>query len=184
MLLILLISSCKQSEYSKLVKREIATERVNDSLFFGLKIGDSKQEFFDKCWKLNSQKLVKHGPSNNFVQYNLPSRKKDSANKKLTMLFYGIFNEEKTMTGLDLKFYYDSWALWNESAHSDKLLPVVKDSLLKWFPGNNFIKIPLKKGQEEVFVKVDGYRRILIESPVNNREVDARIDDLRFILKD
>ena len=84
------------------------------------------------------------------------------------------------MTGLDMKFYYDAWSLWNKSLHADQLVPVVQDSLMAWYPGNEFIEVTLKKSNKQVFVKVDGNRQILIETPNDTREVDVRIDDLRF----
>ena len=51
---------------------------------------------------------------------------------------------------------------------------------MTWYPGNEFIEVTLKKSNKQVFVKVDGNRQILIETPNDTREVDVRIDDLRF----
>lgn len=180
LLFILFISlGCSESEYSRLVKTEMDKDLVFDSLFLSMEFGITKQEFFDRCWKLNKEEIVKEGPLNNFVAYQIPN--KIDKTKKITMLFYGTFNKEKIMTGLDLKFYYEAWSLWNKSLHSDQLINVVSDSLKSWFPGNDFIKVTLKN-EDEVLVKVDGNRRILIESPTNTREINARIDDLRYII--
>ena len=158
----------------------MAKDQIYDSLFMTMEFGITKQEFFNRCWKLNKQELVKQGPRNNFVEYKLID--KEDVDKTITMLFYGTFNDEKIMTGLDLKFYYEAWSLWNKSLHSDVLLEVVQDSLNSWFPGNDFIKVDLKN-QKEVLVKIDGNRRILIEPLKDNREIDARIDDLRYIIR-
>ena len=177
---LLIVSGCNQSEYSRLVKTEMAKDQIYDSLFMTMEFGITKQEFFNRCWKLNKQELVKQGPRNNFVEYKLID--KEDVDKTITMLFYGTFNDEKIMTGLDLKFYYEAWSLWNKSLHSDVLLEVVQDSLNSWFPGNDFIKVDLKN-QKEVLVKIDGNRRILIEPLKDNREIDARIDDLRYIIR-
>lgn len=181
-LIILITSSCYESEYSQLVKEELGKETVNDTLFLGLKFGIKKQDFFDKCWELNNKQIIGHSASNNFVKYQLPTKKKDSTVSNINMLFYGIFNEEKIMTGMDLKFYYESWALWNKFYHADQLLPVIKDSLLHWYPGNDFVLVPIKKNQKKVLVKIDGNRRIIIEPLENNKEINARIDDLRYII--
>lgn len=178
---LIFFSSCSESEYSKLVKTEMAKKTINDSLFLGMKFGITKQNFYDQCWKLNNKKIISHSSSNNFVKYTLPNHTNDATINDINMLFYGIFNEEKIMTGMDLKFYYEAWSLWNENLHAEKLTPIIKDSLLKWYPGNDFIAVPLKKNETEVFVKIDGNRRIIIESLVDNKEVNARIDDLRFI---
>ena len=173
---------CNKSEYTKLVNNEMAKNIVNDSLIFGMTFGQTRKLFFDQCWKLNNQKVINQGSSNNFVEYQLPTKKGDSLNSPITLLFYGIFNKKKIMTGMDMKFRYVAWSLWNKSLQSDKLVPVVKDSLKTWFPGNDFIVIPAKKTKGEIHVKIDGNRRILIEPITDSRTVDVRIDDLRYVL--
>ncbi len=175
-----IMQSCKKSEYAELVSRELDKNIVNDSLFFGLRLGESQQQFYDICWQLNKDKVIRQGPKNDFVMYKLPTSEQDSVKNKITLLFYGIFNNQKIMTGLDMKFYYDAWALWNKSLHAEQLIPVVQDSLMAWYPGNEFIPVTLKKSNKQVYVKVDGNRQILIEAPTDTREVDVRIDDLRF----
>lgn len=180
--LILLIISCSNSEYDKLVKAELAKNIVNDSLIFGMKLGQAKQRFFDQCWQMNKEGKIIQGPKNNFVQYDFPKLAGGDNTKALRMFFYGIFNEDKIMTGLDLKFGYVAWAIWNKELHSDKLVPVVQDSLKTWFPGNDFIKISLEDAKD-IYVKVDGTRRIVIEPLTNTKEIDVRIDDLRYNLE-
>jgi hypothetical protein len=176
------VIACNQSEYSKLVKSEMSKNVIHDSLFLGMTFGISKQEFFDKCWKLNSQKLVSHGPNNQFVAYNLPLKEGDSLRKSIRMLFYGIFNKDKTMTGMNLQFSYNSWSLWNKSLQPEKLIPVVQDTLKKWFPGNEFIKIKIDDNEADLWVKIDGNRQIILKPIDDNREVKVRIDDLRYLL--
>lgn len=181
LLLTLVLAGCNESDYSKLVKTEMAKNIVNDSLLFGMRFGETRQEFYDQCWELNNKGIIKQGPENNFVQYDLPvNKEEDSLQFPIRMLFYGIFDDEKIMTGMDLKFYYTAWSLWNESLHANKLLPIIKDTLLSWYPGNDFIHVITKKTKKEIFVKIDGNRRIIIEPLKNNREVNARIDDLRY----
>ncbi len=174
--------SCNKSEYDKLVNNEMAKNIVNDSLIFGMKFGQTRKLFYDQCWKLNNQKIINQGSSNNFVEYQLPMKESDSTKSPITMLFYGIFNKKKIMTGMDMKFHYVAWSLWNKSLQSDKLVPIVKDSLKSWFPGNDFIVVPAKKTKREIHVKIDGNRRILIEPIADSKTVDVRIDDLRYVL--
>jgi len=183
LLLLILFVSCSESKYSKLVKTEMAKNIVNNSLFFEMKFGQTRQEFHDQCWKLNNEKIISQGPNNNFVQYYLPMKKGDSSINSIRMLFYGIFDEEKIMTGMDMQFSFNSWSLWNESLHSDKLLTNVKDTLQSWYPGNDFIEVRMKKSKKDILVKVDGNRRIIIEPLMNNKDVDVRIDDLRYTLE-
>ncbi|WP_226982964.1 hypothetical protein [Zobellia nedashkovskayae] len=116
------------------------------------------------------------------MQYNLPIKKNDSTAKKIRMLFYGTFNEQKIMTGMDMKFSYDAWALWNKNLQSNQLALVLQDTLLAWFPGNKFIEVELKKIPGKTFIKVDGNRRIIIEPLKDHREVDVRIDNLQYKL--
>ena len=181
-IIIFLTAACKQSEYDKLVKEEMSKEVVHDSLFLGMTFGITKQDFFDECWKLNSKGLVTHGPDNRFVSYTLPMKEGDDTTNRIRMLFYGLFDDNKVMTGMKLQFSYHAWSLWNKSKQSDKLVPIVMDTLRKWYPGNDFLKVNSKNTQEDIYVKVDGNRRILI-SPIDDvREVKVIIDDLRYIL--
>lgn len=178
----ILLAACSESKYAELVQSEMARNIIHDSLFFGLKFGQTKQEFFDICWKLNKKKLVKQGPDNKFVQYNLPGENDDDPRYAITMLFYGRFNEENSMTGMDLQFYYDGWSIWSEQLQSDRLIPVIKDTLMNWYPGNDFIKVPLGHNDAELLVKVDGNRRITIKPKDDNKIVKVQIDDLRYVL--
>jgi hypothetical protein len=182
LLLLILLVGCSESKYSKLVKTEMAKNIVNDSLLFEMKFGQTRQEFYDQCWKLNSQKIIKQGSNNNFVQYYLPQKEGDSSINSIKMLFYGIFDKEKIMRGMDMRFSYNAWSLWNESTHSDKLITVVKDTLQSWYPGNGFIEVTMKRSKKDIFVKVDGNRRIIIEPLINTKDVDVRIDDLRYTI--
>ncbi|NNL17041.1 MAG: hypothetical protein HKO81_10425 [Flavobacteriaceae bacterium] len=174
--------ACDQSEYSKLVKTEMSKDIVHDTLFFGMNFGQSKQEFFDKCWKLNAKGLVSHGPSNDFVKHDLPLPEGANLTQSIRMLFYGIFNEERRMTGMNVQYSYNAWSLWNKDLQPEKLLPIVKDTIMKWFPGNDFIKVKIEKDEKDLLVKVDGNRRIIIKPIDDKREVKVRIDDLRYIL--
>ena len=175
--------NCSNSEYSKLVEREMASGAVYDSLLFGMKFGQEKQEFFRRCWQLNQQGIISNGPESTSVKYELPFSEDIPPNKGITLLFFGDFNEDKIMTGMDFDFYYNAWSIWNKSLQSDKLLPVVMDSLKKWYPGNDFIKVPLKNDSLELLVKVDGNRRIILRPLNDNRMVTAKIDDLRYVLE-
>lgn len=178
----MMLASCSESEYAKLVHSEMARDIVYDSLFLGLKLGQTKQEFFDICWKMNRKKLVKQGPDNKFVQFSLPRKSDVNSQSDITMLFYGRFNEENSMTGMDLRFYYDGWSIWSEQLQSGRLLPVIKDTLMNWYPGNEFISVALGKDDAQLLVKVDGNRRITIKPLDDDKIVKVQIDDLRYVL--
>lgn len=182
---VLMTLSCSpsESEYQQLVKKEMDTGIVHDSLLFDLRFGQTKKQFFEQCWKLNKKGLVKQGPNNRFVEYKLPLRQSQSLKDAITLLFYGIFDENNIMTGMDLQFSYDAWSLWNEKLQSKELVHAIKDSLEKWYPGNRFKLLEMPRDTTAVFVKIDGNRRIWIQPLDDPRIVKARIDDLRYVLK-
>jgi hypothetical protein len=183
LLIAVLFVSCSGSEYSQLVKREMAKGVVYDSLLFDMKFGQQKEEFFQKCWQLNQKGIISNGPGNTSVKYVLPQQNATVSEKNITLLFFGDFDENKIMTGMDYQFYYNAWSIWNKKLQSDKLVPVVMDTLKKWYPGNDFIKVSLKKDSAEIFVKVDGNRRITIRPLDDDKIVKAKIDDLRYVLE-
>lgn len=175
LLLILTVSSC-QTEYTKLVKNELSIGKKYDTVFYNLKFGNTRKEFYKKCWDLNRKEVVTNGPSNDYVQVMLIPRDSTQSLKKIKMLFYGVFNAQDIMTAMDVKFSYEAWAPWNRDFQADKLLPVVQDTLLKWYPGNPFIKV------KDVLVKVDGNRQIQLKQE-SDRDVSVLIEDLEYKYK-
>lgn len=172
------LGSC-QSKYDRTVKKEMASGKRIDSLQFNLYFGDSKKDFFAKCWELNKKRLIKQGPKNQYVAYEL----KGTSETSMTHLFYGIFNEEKQMVGLDMEFTYDGWSPWTEKLQSDKLLFVAMDTLKKWYPGNDFFLLENAKLKTPTYVKIDGNRQIIIHAQ-GDKDVKATLEDLRYKFPD
>ena len=136
---IVFLYSCQtNSDYDKWVKDEMANGSYQDSIQFGLKLGDSKKDFFIKAWELNNQGKVTHGPNNDFILYEIEDMPEG---QRMNHLFYGTFNEDNIMTGLDMRFYFLGWAPWNDKLQSDSVLPIAMQKLLEWYPGNDFIEI-------------------------------------------
>jgi len=183
MLFVLLLTGCSESKYSKLVKTEISKNKINDSLFLGLKLGQSQKKFFDICWKLNQDKIVTNS-EDMFVHYKLPSHEEKSTTGDMDMYFYGIFDKKKVMTGMKMRFSYKAWSLWNKAVQSDKLIYAVQDTLRTWYPGNDFLKIKMKKSEKELLIKVDGTRRITIKPIDDDEIIKVQIDDLRYVLNE
>ena len=181
-ILFISLAGCSESKYAKLIKTETAKGIVHDSLFLGLKFGQTNQEFFAICLKLNQDKIVTNGGVKMSVKYLLPTKKGDDPRYATTMHFYGIFNKEKVMTGMDIQFSYNAWSLWNKSLQSYNLIHAVKDTLRSWYPGNDFLKVEMKKNNGNIFVKIDGNRRIIIKPLDDNETVKVLIDDLRTTL--
>tara|TARA_R110000868_G_scaffold125037_2_gene330379 strand:- start:55615 stop:56205 length:591 start_codon:yes stop_codon:yes gene_type:complete len=168
--------SC-QSEYTKLVKRELNSGVKKDSLLFDLKFGDTKKDFFDRCMTLNKKGLLTQGPSNNYAQYTLKESKTTEKTSDIILLFYAKTNENYIITGMDMKFYYSAWAPWNENLKAKQLIPRVKDTILNWFPGNKFIDITLKD-KSQISIKVDGNRQIKLSEDPNSKDVNVLIENL------
>lgn len=173
----LLIYSCSSSPYDKLVNRESSKTIVLDSLVFDFHFGDTKKYFFQRCMALNKQELIKEGPNNKFVQYTLEATGENES--PIQMLFYGIFNKENIMTGMDMRFSYNFWSAWSDEYSAQKLIPQLKDTLINWYPGNDFIPVKIPNNEGAVFVKIDANRQILMYA-IDTKDVVVKIEDLRI----
>lgn len=167
------------SDYTKLVNREADKGIRQDTLLFGMTFGYTLPEFFDRCWQLNQEKKVTQGPNNREVQYVMTSGKPDENLTAINMLFYGTFDPNGIMTGMDMEFSYRAWSLWNEDYQAQNLFPKVRDSLMVWFPGNGFVPIEQEEPIKDAYVKVDGNRQILAYVK-DNKNVTVKIEDLRL----
>ena len=170
--LIIFLVAC-QSEYTSLVEDELASGIRNDSIFYSFEFGQTKTEFYNVCWEYNRKKIFTHGPSNNYVQAILHPKDTADVKGKIRMLFYAKFNKEEEIIAMDVKFSHVAWAPWNKDLQADQLLPKVKDTLLKWYPGNDFIKV------KDILVKVDGNRQIRLKQE-SDQDVSVVIEDMEY----
>ena len=177
-LLVFLISGC-QSEYDKLVKRELTSNVIYEDLFLGLKFGQTQKEFFKICWDLNKQKVISQGPNNEYVRFLMENGEIPGVEDNVEMLFYGIFDKNQVMRGIRKRFSFLGWSLWNEEYHSFELIEKLKDYYLKEYGGNEFIEIDLNLEGVKTYVKVDGNRQILMY-PVDKKDVVVKIEDTRY----
>ena len=166
---VILIGCGPQGEVERLIKRELATGVRNDSLFVGVYFGMEKQEFYDHCWKINRQGLVREGPENMSVRYQFQHE-----GQTIDFNFYpdvkdGITSKFKCV------FSYEAWAPWNKSLQSDSLMEVLPGILEDWYPGNGFI-LSNREGQD-FYYKVDGNRMIELYV-VDERRIAAIYTDL------
>ncbi len=152
----LLVGACSPgAKYEHRLKRELASGIRYDSLFMGLTFGMTEDEFFDACWKLNRDSLVRQGSSNKSVEYDM----KDELKYPATMNFYPVFAEGK-IAQMPVRFIYNGWAPWNQTLSAAKLAMDVKG----WYEniyGKGFITVthPTKG---TAYTKIDGNRRITI----------------------
>jgi hypothetical protein len=161
LLLVALAASCVQSEYTSLVKKELASGVRQDSLIFGIRFGDTRNDFFGKCFDLNQQQLITQGPNGTSVQYLFKDSLVHQRATRLRLLFYPTFDENEKIAEMKMEFSYQGWAPWNRELQSDSLKIKVIDMLSSWYGGNQFINVKL--GETDVPIKVDGNRRILID---------------------
>ena len=96
--LTLLICCQSQSEYTKVLKRELEnTKKEYKDLIFGMKIGQSREDYFDICYKLNKEKKIVSGERSLNPEMILKSKRVPAKGTNIKMSFNGIFNDKKIM---------------------------------------------------------------------------------------
>jgi hypothetical protein len=151
-----MLGACKRgSKLDRTIQTELETGVRNDSLFLGLKFSMTMKEFYDHCWMLNKQGIVKEGPRNMSVEYIF----KDSLNNPIAFEFYphhsGNMNEK--IDQYNTSFYYYAWAL-NRHLYSDKLIKILVPILMSWYGGNEPFVV-IEDAKEHIY-KIDGNRMI------------------------
>ncbi len=166
------VLGCSGNDYDRVVKKELARGVRYDSLFFGIYLGMSAEDFYAHCWEMNKKGLWRQGPRNLTVQYEMEKELKAPA----YMDFYPIFEDGKIVE-MPVTFSYKAWAPWNRELFNDSLLVDVLRLFEEWY-GEGFRKVEGPNGRI-AYVKVDGNRRIsLYKDPVNDIEVEAWFVDL------
>jgi len=141
--------------YERRLDRELASGIRYDSLFMGISFGMTEKEFFDHCWGLNKDSLVKQGRANMSVQYDINEELKHPA----TMNFYPVFGEGKIVE-MPVRFSYNGWAPWNKELSPAELALDVKS----WYEdiyGKGFITVN-HPDKGPAYTKINGNRRITI----------------------
>ena len=148
---------CTGSDYDRVLKREMNKGTRYDSLFLGINFNMERKDFYAHCWRLNKQEVIRQGPSNLSVQYQI-----DSALMKhpAYMWFYPEFKDNK-INRMPIDFSYINWAPWLPEMSTDSLLSDTKRLMEKWY-GNGFFLVENKDKSKHVWVKIDGNRRIMI----------------------
>lgn len=158
--LILFFNACTQSDYTKLVKGELSKGIRMDSIIFGINLGDTRDEFYGKCFDLNKKQLVTQGPRGATVQYLFTDSIVHQEPTDLRLLFIPAFDEKEIIKEFNLEFSYTAWSPWNADLQSDKLIEKVKDIIMMWYKGNPFVTVKLN--DQDLPVKVDGNRRLIL----------------------
>jgi len=169
--------SCK-SDYEKLVISEMASGVEYKELPLGLSTGITKKEYFAECWDLNKQKVISQGSGNQYAKYYLMPEGVTDSLYKIKMLFYGMFDKEDVMRGMDMKMEFTNWAPWNEEFQSPMLMNTLEEHYMSTYNGNPFLSIKVSD-QLSARVKVDGNRRITMY-PIDDQKAAVKILDLNY----
>lgn len=165
------------SEYTAAVKSGLSSGIVNDSLFFEHRMGDTKKEFYDHCWQLNKEQKISQGSGNQYAKYIMEPRPQDDSLSQVIVLFYGIFDEQNIMNGMEMKMTYYSWSPWNSKLGSTSLMDYVSRRYTDEYPGNEFMEVEVAENLTAK-VKIDGNRQITMY-PLDDKEIMVKIEDLR-----
>jgi len=142
--------------YNSSVEKELASGKKADSLFFAIKFGMTRKEFYSYCWEMHKEGQFLDGTNSTSVLYKVNKGLRSPA----SMNFYPEFYKD-SIYKMAARFQYDAWAPWNRGLISDSLLPDVLHLYMEWYPGNEFIKMTdPQKGT--IYVKVDRNRRIIV----------------------
>jgi hypothetical protein len=159
-----------------MVIREKASGVTEDSLYLGIKMGITRQEYFEACAALNKDSLLQQGKGS-YAYYELPLLPNEDSIKRKEVNFTAFFDDQKIVRGMQFSFNYRAWSPWATELHSDKLLLDLKQRIENEYRGNKFIEVDIEGFKNKVFVKIDGNRRMLMY-PLSNQEVRLMIEDL------
>lgn len=173
LLLILSISivGCNSSADNKNIEASKYGEKTK--IFLGYKLGMTKQEFYDHSWKLNDKQMVRQGPYNQSVRYELDNELSHPAE----MFFYPNFHNKKIYQ-MRARFEYANWAPWNKELYSKELQRDVLNLFRDWY-GEGFQRKISKNEKKKriVYIKRDKNRRVAITTK-GDKAVRALITDV------
>lgn len=172
--LCLFAGGCMQSDYTRLVKEELAKGIRQDSVLLGMKLGDTRHEFYGKCFDLNKQEIITDG-GNGFVQYVFRDSSGHKDPELMKLRFHANFDNKDRLAEMLMEFSYMSWAPAVPRYHADSLKASTMKLLMQWYGGNQFITA--KVDDIELPVKLDGNRRILVY-PKDAVSVEVKIQDI------
>jgi hypothetical protein len=173
LLAFIILTSC-ESDYTKMVKSELAKGVHKDSVLLGINLGSTKQEFFGKCFDLNKQEMVTQGQGG-FVQYFFMDSVYSKTPSKIRLLFLPTFDQNDSIAEVNMEFSYASWSPWARPLQSDSLKIVTLKILKDWYKGNDFVIAHMK--DQDIPAKVDGNRRVLVFIK-DHQTVNVRVQDI------
>jgi hypothetical protein len=171
----LFAAGCFESDYTKLVRQELGRNIRMDSVVLGINLGDTREEFYGKCFDLNKDSLVTQGPDGATVQFFFSDSLFHDKPTPIRLLFIPRFDPADTIAEINMEYSYVGWAPWNRHLQSDTLFRKVQRMLLHRYGGNEFV-FPEIAGNRTP-VKVDGNRRMIVYVK-DERNVVVKVQDL------
>lgn len=161
--------------YHNLQERELGTEHLADSVFFGVHLKMTSANFYEHCQGM-LEKGIFNGNYNNEVIVALDKGFK----KKVRLVFYPKFNKP-FIESVQARFSYMNSSVFNRKEEgSTALIKELKKVMLHWYGGNPFIEIPPKNAFDRpIHVKIDGNREITLKEDGSLKEVIAIYTDLK-----
>lgn len=176
-ILILSFIGCKETteeRYRKYEKSELAKGVRQDSLFMGLYFQMPREEFRSYCFDMNIKGKFKQGGVKN--SYWVES-KLEGMNYPSAINFYPNF-KNGVISELNAAIYYDNAIFKDGKFELDSLMLDVLGLMDKWYGGEVFkIKSPFFY-KEDVYVKVNGNKRITIYPDPNGQMINLWYVDL------
>lgn len=160
-------------DYKAWEASELAKGIRCDTLFLGIRLGMTRQQFFDRCQHLHEQGLLTEGGLQSgaiSAKYMLSKGLRYTA----IMNFYPDFYKD-TIYKMETDFKYDAWAPWNKQLFADSLKKDLARLFTQWY-GNGFVRLTDPQ-RGDTWLKIDGNRRIVI-SGINEIYVKAIFTDL------
>ncbi|MEK6478987.1 hypothetical protein WJR50_15680 [Catalinimonas sp. 4WD22] len=170
------LTACQESpeeRYIELEEKELASGLRYDSLFRGIYFNMSREAFKDYCFNQNLEGKFKQGGlrSGNWVECKL----KDELKYPAAINFFPKFKND-VITEMEAAIYYENIAV--DDQRGELLLSDVLQLLERWY-GEGFMKINSPYFyKDDVYVKVDGNRRITVYKDISKHMINIWYVDL------
>jgi len=168
----------KHLTYQEILDVELAKDDRYDSLFYGIHFNMTTPAFLDHCFEMNQQKI--------FYQYGVGSEViiKFEKGFKYPVDFVFFPNLEKHLIQeLKGRFSYYGSNPFQKDRGSHVLIADLVRQMEKWYGGRKFIKMAAsEKWLPEIYIKIDGNRKITLEENIITGEVNVLYEDLKRIL--
>lgn len=177
-----LMCGCGESEekkYREYEQAELDKGIRQDSLFYGLYLGMSHKAFRTYCFDMNLKGKFKQGGEKSpfWVQ-----SKVEDMEYPAEINFYPNFQNGK-ISEMNASIYYDNPKFKNGIFIKDSLLQDVLNLMDKWYGGKTFkIKSPVFY-KDDIYVKVNGNRRITISMDQTGQMINLWYTDLTVLKK-